>query len=444
MYENLLKDVFLVETGMSNVWLVYAPLKMILFAVNDAGAEAFLDLRKGIVLENSNPLVKTLRTTGLLDNDWVEKELPKPSVAPHADITICPTFRCSLRCLYCFAFGGERLNDLSLEATLKAVDLAMLRGRQGGIKKSRLTWHGGGEPTLAWGILTKASDYYRKECDSAKIEGSLTIVSNGVWSPRIFDWMVENIDKITISCDGPPDIQNKQRPMTKGYPSAQIVYQSLQGLREWNADFGIRATITEYNVRRMPEMVQFFYDLCQPRTLQFERLAVCGRCESSGITAGSAEDYIKYFCEAFDLARSLGINLSCSGVSIFRKTAHYCGAGGRTLCVTPEGFLTTCHRVDSLQHPLSAQFVYGCWNGDTFSCEGEKLVVLSEMNVYNFPWCTDCFCKFTCAGGCAAARFADTGSLFGQYQDDRCRIVRELTRHRLIAVAKERGLFNNF
>ncbi len=426
------------DTYDPNKFLIYAPKHMAIFAINEAGAKAFEALKLGKSIPGTKQVHDLLTNTGLLT-----PPLPIDMPPKRADLTLCPTFRCSLRCCYCFSFGGVRKENMTLEMAKNAIDLALSRYPQDRIEISRLTWHGGGEPTMAFGLMKEASYYHRQRCEELNIQPNLTIVSNGIWSQTVKRWIIKEMDRITISCDGPADIQDLQRPLMNGQASSSYVFQTLRELAEAEADYGIRATITEHNVKRMPEMVEFFHNLCGTDSLQFERLSVCGRCEESAIQAGSAQDYVTYFKQAFDLANELGINLGCSGVRIFRRTRRFCGAAGRTVCVTPEGLLTTCHRVDNLSDPLAFEFIYGQQGKEGFDWNPAKLEGLQDrLAVENLSWCQDCFCKYTCAGGCAASRFAETSLIEGKQSDDRCFCIRELTRHRLIYLATQQGLLD--
>lgn len=432
---NKIKDCFLLDTEQPNCYLIYAPLKIILFAVNKTGANVFLQLKKGNILPGAEKILEVLEKSKI---NLLPSNLNKNH---HVDITICPTFRCQLRCLYCFALGGEKISDLSLDASKAAIDLVLHRHSLQEIQSSRLIWHGGGEPTLAWEVLRKTSLYHRQEAIALGIKPHLSIVSNGIWTKEVKGWIIDNFDRITISCDGPSDIQDKQRPLFNGLPSSHFVYETLRAMAYHRVNFGIRATITENNVKRMPEMVRFFHNLCHPRTLQFERLSICGRCEESKIQAGLPEDYIKYFKEAFEVAKDLDINLVCSGVRIFRRTNYYCGVGGHAICVTPEGLLTTCHRVDNTLHALAKKLVFGKWDGVQYQWKQKQLEQLqSSLSVNNFDRCRDCFCKYTCAGGCITSR---VNPVEKQNSDEHCQIIKELSRFRLISIAEGRGILED-
>ncbi|MFZ2201916.1 MAG: SPASM domain-containing protein, partial [Microgenomates group bacterium] len=184
-----------------------------------------------------------------------------------------------------------------------------------------------------------------------------------------------------------------------------------------------------------------FHELCGPKSLQFEPVSICGRCDDTNQAPVTAEAFAGNFISAHKRAAELGINLGCAGVRIGKRSGRYCGAPGRTICVTPEGLLTTCHRVDNLSDPLAHEFIYG----EVSQCgtkydRGHIDELNRRLRVENLDWCQACFCKYSCGGGCAASRFADTGSLTGQYSEGRCHIVREITRYRLTEIARKRGL----
>jgi uncharacterized protein len=431
----MFEDIYVVDTNDPKSFLIYAPGHKAIFAVNEAGAKAFEAL-KSDPTDLSNPMYQIMVDKGL--------NSPPPPIQgrrPHADITVCPTFRCKLRCIYCFAFGGDRSDGLDYQSGCNAIEYALTsRKLDANIATSRLTLHGGGEPTDAWPLISDLVKFHQSKCKELGIDPTLSIVSNGLWSPTIYDWVIKNADRISISCDGMPEIQDLHRPLASGDGSSGIVYKTLQKLGASGVNFGIRSTITEHNVKRMKEMVQFFYELARPKSLQFERLSVCGRAEDSLVLPGISKDFIDSFGEAHELAMSLGITLSCSGIRIFRRSNLYCGAAGNALCVTPDGLFTTCHRVDGLNDPLGPYFIFGASKNGVVSVNNDQITALRKnLSVENNPHCQDCFCKNTCAGGCYAARFTESGSLIGQPGAERCTITKALTRHQLIQMATKKA-----
>ncbi|MFZ2202546.1 MAG: radical SAM protein, partial [Microgenomates group bacterium] len=224
------KNVFLFESTEPGVFLIYSPLRMTLFATNSNGVEAFQRIQQNQGTPNDDPLRSLLST-----NEATTIELAE-DVFDTADLTICPTFRCQLRCEYCFSMGGVRQKSIDIVTAKKAVDFAINRNRTQKQATSKLTWHGGGEPTLAWTILKEVSAYHQREASLVGMEPILSIVSNGVWSETVTKWIIQHMNKISISCDGPADIQDSQRPLAGRYGSSTFVFKTLRRLKAEGAD----------------------------------------------------------------------------------------------------------------------------------------------------------------------------------------------------------------
>ncbi|WP_164674453.1 SPASM domain-containing protein [Spirulina subsalsa] len=68
------------------------------------------------------------------------------------------------------------------------------------------------------------------------------------------------------------------------------------------------------------------------------------------------------------------------------------------------------------------EFVFGYFNKDTQTIvlDQKKVANLRRMNVLNYPECTDCFCKYQCAGDCPDRRIDDKSD---------CNSIREIGRY---------------
>ena len=65
----------------------------------------------------------------------------------------------------------------------------------------------GGEPTLNWPVLTGSFYHARDRCKEENLRLNSSICSNGIMSAKKALWIIENIQDIAISIDGPPEIQ---------------------------------------------------------------------------------------------------------------------------------------------------------------------------------------------------------------------------------------------
>jgi len=109
-----------------------------------------------------------------------------------------------------------------------AIDEAYGNAVELGRSHFKLTFHGGGEPTRLWKTLTGALDYARAK----DLPCHASLVSNGVWTDSQRDWIIPNLNELTISFDGRQETQDHQRPLPSGRGSFQAVMESLHKLDE--------------------------------------------------------------------------------------------------------------------------------------------------------------------------------------------------------------------
>lgn len=81
-------------------------------------------------------------------------------------------------------------------------------------------FHGGGEPTTKFKLLIEIKRYVDK---NLKAEKSFTLQTNGIFSNEVRSWVSKNIDHVALSCDGPPHIQDFQRPLKTAGEAALLL-----------------------------------------------------------------------------------------------------------------------------------------------------------------------------------------------------------------------------
>ena len=96
------------------------------------------------------------------------------------ETTLFLTRACSLRCVYCYASGGEHPNLMPWQVAKAAVDLVVENAATLGKDSVGVSFHGGGEPTIAWSLLTGMADYAR-ECGTSQF--TLPLWPGYQWCP---------------------------------------------------------------------------------------------------------------------------------------------------------------------------------------------------------------------------------------------------------------------
>lgn len=426
------KDVFVLphEDG----YLVYAPLAgRIIYANADCVAQIQAYVRTGEPA-SVDPAV-TEQLGGLAWLDGVDAPQPLPADRPFhpTRTTLFLTNRCNLRCRYCYASAGESGgHDMPPELYRAAIDLVAANSVQAA-EPLHVGFHGGGEPTAAWDVLTGAIEYAKEAATrraSARVQFSLA--TNGVMSPEKREYAGETFHSITLSFDGPPDLQNAQRPCADGSGSFDSVMAFVESLRNKKTHLGIRATITTQNVGRMPEMVAFFATHVCAHTrctkLQFEPMYPVGRGRRLDDAAPAPESFVDHFIAAMDVAREHNIEITYSAARLSDCRLSFCGCAFDPFNITHEGDVTGCFEVCDRQNPLAKDFHFGTysWEQGAFVIDENRLARLRGMTVPNKPQCQRCFAKWTCSGDCPVK-----GNGFGDGLGDgrpRCVITQALTR----------------
>jgi len=235
-------------------YIVYAPLAG---RIIHANGECVAQLRRYV--ETRDPsvvgeaVVRRLGGLGWLDDPAEPVPLPFDRHYHPTSVTLFLTNRCNLRCTYCYAEAGEfEALEMAPEVYRAAIDLVVRNGQRAG-RPAGVGFHGGGEPTMAWRALTGAVEYARSAVGDKGV--SFAIATNGVMTQEKAEYVATNFSMVTLSFDGPPDVQDQQRPFCNGTSSFDAVMSFVEVLERHGTPFVIRSTVTEHSLARQAETV---------------------------------------------------------------------------------------------------------------------------------------------------------------------------------------------
>jgi len=414
----MLKKHYIVPVG--NNYLIHFPLRKMDVLVDRDLLQKIQDFHQG--KPTDEPLSDYIHQNELVLEEQ-ESEPKKYTGFNPSSITIFPTSDCNLRCVYCYGNAGIVKRNLTWDIAKKAVDyLIQNNTEQEGI---HLGFHGGGEPLIRFDFVKTCVGYSRREAEKKEIKLHVGSTTNGVLGQNQLEWIVENFDSLSISIDGPKDIQNKQRPDAYGRGSYDKVMRTIEYLQDKEFEFGTRSTITQFNVKRMSEIVEFFseHDI---KRVHFEPLFFCGRCTTTGWDAPDEDVFVEEFKKTYKRAKELGISLYYSGSRPGNVTRTFCGAAGKNFCVTPEGYISSCYEVTSSNDPKSKTFFYGKVSEQGIEIFQNKLETLQRKTVDANPTCSSCFIKWNCGGECLAKYYMEGPST------SRCNINKELSLFQIV------------
>lgn len=384
-------------------YILYRPLAGLAFV----GNQAMVELATAVSQDQAFPPHPShdaaslfLEKIGFLESD------PAPPAAIDAvfrptTAVLLMTNQCQLRCTYCYAAAGELTQEeLTPELGCAAIDYVCQVAQQEKRPLFELSFHGGGEPTFAWHVLKQCVDYARKQPLPAKI----TLTSNGIWSSRQCAWIIENLDGLSLSVDGTPETQNRQRPFASGHESSGIVRQTIAELDRHHFPYGIRMTATA-PWHHFPEDV---YSLCEEtncQSIQVEPAFNTGRGGHGTAEIAEYEAFAQTFMAAYEIASSYGRHLHYAGARLNVVSPAFCVAPYNALIVNPRGELVTCYEIAGGTHPLARLSRIGRIENGQVIINRQARQKLHRLMAERRATCRDCFCYWSCAGDCYTRSF---------------------------------------
>ncbi len=416
--------------------LLYAPLKGVMARLNPAAAALLRDVTAGEVFdltEEERHVLDALAGAGVVNGP---PDLPL-TVYEHEEfapvcVTLYLTDACNLRCLYCYAWGGDNPKPVTIpvEAARAGIDFAAANAARTQARAFAVNFHGAGEPTIAWPLYRELVAYARRKGKELGVDPSFTTCTNGVMSARRAHWIAENTQAANISVDGLPAAHDLLRPKRNGAGSFADVERTLRIFDEHDFFYAIRATITEHNAHTMAEMVEYFCQNFRAAEMQFDPLMFSGRCFTSGCMAPAEDAYVREFVRASEVAQTHSRELGFSTISLSGLKTFDCCAVAEGFTVTHDGLVTSCFESCGLDRPFPDVFMYGCYDFDrhAFVFDHEKLRRLRRRHVHNLAFCRDCFCKYMCSGDCPMHSLK-LG--YNMERGGRCAVTQAIAKHRL-------------
>lgn len=428
--------------------LLYAPLLGVICRVDSDIINNLIDIDEGICPPEIFELPEIIQ---LIDSGVItqkkEKYVPwepgRRSLLEEpflpTDVTIFLSCDCNLACKYCYGDGGERKTSISADIAFAAIDLVFDNAKKVKSNQVHVNYHGGGEPTLAIELMEELTAYTRKRGKEENFETHLGLTTNGVWSEKVFSWIVDNIDNLNISFDGTEAIQNFQRPLRDGGASYPHLEKTLKGLDAAEKEYCLRGTITQYSQNHIAEIAQFICDNFRPKIIQLEPMFESQRASRTTSLAPESQLFINGMMQAEEICRKAQVELKFSGLRFPQMSNVFCSIGRSNFAVTAEGNVTACFEVLQPDDHRSEIFFYGSYNGKSFTFDSSKIEYLRDISELIPKACKECFVKFHCSGDCRGKGYYSSID-HSQYQGaGRCDIIRGLIKNKLIKVLADQG-----
>jgi len=316
--------------------------------------------------------------------------------------------KCNFKCKYCYSASGRSSAELSMDM-IKPMLNFFLSDKRKAVKDRTIMFMGGGEPSLSWQILKDATVYAEKIGAENEIATHFAITTNGsVLNDEMISFFKEHNFTVQLSFEVLPDVQNAQRGFY------DMVAANVTKLTEAGVNNYVRSTITEKNVDRIPEMVEYCHkNFPLVKKLSCQQVVDPSYFTSEDIVADFFSRYFKSFKEGEKLASELGIDLRSSSSHLinYSRRERFCY---NLVCLTPYGTLTVCPDVSSPVEPDYTDAVFGeiSESGEGVIIDREKFRKITDNSIHTIDKCAKCYAKWNCGGGCPSSRRVYSPEIF--------------------------------
>jgi uncharacterized protein len=365
-------------------------------------------------------------------------------------LTVYLSNRCNLGCVYCYSAPQDpvrRVWRLSPRVETdspaafpviseRAVEAAAGVVAEHCVRKSKpfsLIFHGGGEPTLHWDLLQRLRERVGLVAEAHGLSLWSYLATNGMVADSKAAWLAAQFTLIGLSCDGPPEIHDGNRPFGSGAPSSAVLERTARALTLAGADFHVRATITRSGLRRQRDIVAYCIRVLGARVVRFEPAYQAHAGQAAYLQPDDAEDFVRGFLEARALARTLGGELHVSGVRVGEIHGPYCNPLREVLQLGPNGVASACFLTADDDRPDDAELALGRYDDatNTFVIDRARADALRRRGARIPDRCRSCVNVYHCARDCPDVCLLTAGRERMEAPGFRCR-VQKLLAHELI------------
>lgn len=331
-------------------------------------------------------------------------------------VTVNPTNRCNLRCGYCMASSSDEQDNpmvIDIEFAKKGIEDA-IRGYPSGVKVTTLRFFSPGEPTQEMDIVRSCVEHARKLKPDIKTE----LQTNGLFeTPEDTNWIAKNFDIVWFSLDGPPEINDKNRPDKYGKGRTLEIEKNMEIVGGRTA-IGVRSTVEEEIFDKQITLVEYYHKkgikilALNPVIYSIPRRDR-GKCS---VTKSDIMKFAEGFIHACKRADEYGMDLLNSLTFNFDEPTNI----GCRSCIpvpqlNPDDSVSSCDM--ALYHDTKEElkcFIYGTWDRTKKEVRYylDRIEHLSRRKLENLPVCKNCEIGQYCAGGCAGRIAFQTGDIY--------------------------------
>lgn len=316
-------------------------------------------------------------------------------------LTLYLNNECNLLCRYCYAMpSSKHAPRLKPEAVAAAADI-VARNCQEQNRPFTVVFHGGGEPALDQPFAEHILNTVETVARAYGLPLLRYIATNGTMPEQKAAWLAERFDMVGLSCDGPADIQNSQRPRLGGGDTAKAVERTAQIIHAAGKTLHVRVTITRDSAARQPEIAGYICAQLRPVEIHVEPVYRVGRGVQDETALYDAEGFTSAFLEARAVARRWGVPWLNSGSRPGDIHGPYCHVMRDVLQLVPGEIATACLKTTDRAQADAGGYTIGRSNGHgAFAIYPKRIAAIRSSFAVMPDICQGCFNRYHCVRAC--------------------------------------------
>lgn len=319
-------------------------------------------------------------------------------------LTLYLNERCELACRYCFSNPSRTAQPeagLSSAAVSAAAHLVARNCLIAGVPLV-VAFHGGGEPAIDLADMQRLLKIIESVARAHHLPLFRYIATGGVVPQENIHWLARHFDLVGLSCDGPPFIQARQRPLRSGGDSSGYVVRAAEIIHAAGKPLHVRVTITPDSIRYQSEIAEYICRQLHPQEIHVEPAYHGGRAgRAMALTVQQASDFVAHFFEARAVAQAYGIAWRCSASRPGEIHGPYCNIFRQVLHLLPGDGATACFKMNNTTVARTSGLLIGEPDRAPGTYELDASQIQQQRSLLAFdPQCKTCFNCFHCTRLC--------------------------------------------
>ncbi|MEO5355452.1 MAG: radical SAM protein [Magnetococcus sp. XQGC-1] len=321
------------------------------------------------------------------------------------------THACNMGCRYCYA-GRSSKPDISLPVLRQAIQFFWNQSKEGDLLEIGFF---GGEPLLRPDLIRHAVTMVNEQQQSSPRRVTYQLTTNGtLLNNAMLDLIQEEEIAVCVSLDGPPDIQDFNRPLRNGQGSSQLVMEHVRLALQRLEYLQVNTVYGPDTLHQLPETLLFLQELGVSSIHFNPNIRADWATVQREAIAEVFHHLADLYIQSYARGEEVGVNLLDSKILLYLKQgytpADRCGMGRTEWAIAPSGNVYPCERLIGNDDNPALQLGHVQGSVRTLPCPGSLTPPHRTQKAPTAPNCAQCPVQNYCMHWCGCTNFHLTGN----------------------------------